>query len=407
MSGVKEENADGVVGITVVTGFLGSGKTTLVNHILTSNHGYKIAVILNEFGTDLGIEKMLVTTTHDEEDGEETPEKKAKKKNNAVVEEWVELDNGCVCCTVKGSLIQTIEKLMEKKKKKKKKKGDDDDDDDEINERSAFDYILLETTGLANPGPICGELWGDDALLEDSENAAVLDSVVCVVDAKYIETQLMENVEAQEQIAYADTIVLNKSDLVETEEEMERIKERLESINADAKLVISERSRVDLSFVLDQKSYKGNVKSRLIESKLKQQKFFAKGAKDLATLMSGSKHDETITTVCLTAKGFVDKEKFENWIEDLLWEKRNEPNGADILRCKGILNSSNSSNSDSGSIGRSKPPLVLQGVRDVYEITDGFDGLELQDDGLSRVVLIGRRLRFEELRVGFERCFSV
>ena len=133
MSGVKEENADGVVGITVVTGFLGSGKTTLVNHILTSNHGYKIAVILNEFGTDLGIEKMLVTTTHDEEDGEETPEKKAKKKKNAVVEEWVELDNGCVCCTVKGSLIQTIEKLMEKKKKKNKGDDDDDDYDDEIN----------------------------------------------------------------------------------------------------------------------------------------------------------------------------------------------------------------------------------------------------------------------------------
>ena len=172
MSGVKEENADGVVGITVVTGFLGSGKTTLVNHILTSNHGYKIAVI-QQIRDGFRHRKMLVTTTHDEEDGEETPEKK-KKKKNAVVEEWVELDNGCVCCTVKGSLIQTIEKLMEKKKKKKKGDDDDDDDDDEINERSAFDYILLETTGLANPGPICGELWVDDALLEDSENAAVL-----------------------------------------------------------------------------------------------------------------------------------------------------------------------------------------------------------------------------------------
>ena len=118
----------------------------------------------------------------------------------------------------------------------------------------------------------------------------------------------MENASSAEQIAYADTIVLNKSDLVETEEEMERIKERLESINADAKLVISERSRVDLSFRWIKKSYKGNVKSRLIESKLKQQSF-RKRCKDLATLMSGSKHDETITTVCLTAKGFVDKEK--------------------------------------------------------------------------------------------------
>jgi G3E family GTPase len=114
--------------------------------------------------------------------------------------------------------------------------------------------------------------------------------------------------------------------------------------------------------------------------------------------------------VCLTAKGIVVKEKFENWIEDLLWEKRNEPNGADVLRCKGILKSSNTSkNSNSDSRGDSKepPPLVLQGVRDVYEITDGFDGLELQEDGLSKVVLIGRRLRLDELRVGFESCFVV
>ena len=400
---MNETQKNKVVPITVLTGFLGSGKTTLVNHILHSNqtelHGLKIAVILNEFGTDLGIEKKMMlpftttTETQEQRDG------------------WVELDNGCVCCTVKGSLIQTIEKLMKMEKKKNEFVGQTGSEEvkeakeDEEEETKAFDYILLETTGLANPGPICGELWVDDALLEDNmENAAVLDSVVCVADAKNIERQLEEHVEAREQIAYADVIVLNKADLVETEEELRRIREKLESINADAKLVVSERSKVDLSQVLDQKSYKGNVKSRLIESKLKQQKFFAKGAKDLATLMSGSKHDETITTVCLTAKGFVDKEKFENWIEDLLWEKRNEPNGADILRCKGILNSSNS---DSGSIGRSKPPLVLQGVRDVYEITDGFDGLELQDDGLSRVVLIGRRLRFEELRVGFEHCFSV
>ena len=409
----RDDEENKPVGITVVTGFLGSGKTTLVNHVLTSNHGYKIAVILNEFGTDLGIEKMLVTSNDNNDNGEEGEKKEiddSNNTNNALVEEWVELDNGCVCCTVKGSLIQTIEKLMEKKKLKEKGAGA---------KTAAFDYILLETTGLANPGPICGELWVDDALLEDSENAAVLDSVVCVVDAKYIETQLAENVEAQEQIAYADTIVMNKADLVETDEEMRRIREKMESINADAKLVVSERSKVDLSLVLDQKSYKGNVKSRLMETGGggQSQKFFAKGARDLAMQINASKsssnvskHDETISTVCLTAKGIVVKEKFENWIEDLLWEKRNEPNGADVLRCKGILKSSNTSkNSNIGSRGDSKepPPLVLQGVRDVYEITDGFDGLELQEDGLSKVVLIGRRLRFDELRVGFESCFVV
>jgi len=416
----RDDDENKPVGITVVTGFLGSGKTTLVNHVLTSNHGYKIAVILNEFGTDLGIEKMLVTSNDNSDNGEEGEKKESNNNsnnnsNNALVEEWVELDNGCVCCTVKGSLIQTIEKLMEKKKLKEQEK----EGKEAGAKTAAFDYILLETTGLANPGPICGELWVDDALLEDSENAAVLDSVVCVVDAKYIETQLAENVEAQEQIAYADTIVLNKADLVETDEEMRRIREKMESINADAKVVVSERSKVDLSLVLDQKSYKGNVKSRLMETGGggQSQKFFAKGARDLAMQMNASKsssnvskHDETISTVCLTAKGIVVKEKFENWIEDLLWEKRNEPNGADVLRCKGILKNSNTSkNSNSGSRGDSKepPPLVLQGVRDVYEITDGFDGLELQEDGLSKVVLIGRRLRFDELRVGFESCFVV
>jgi len=241
------------------------------------------------------------------------------------------------------------------------------------------------------------------------ENAAVLDSVVCVADAKNIERQLEEHVEAREQIAYADVIVLNKADLVETEEELKRIREKLESINADAKLVVSERSKVDLSQVLDQKSYKGNVKSRLMKetTTTTTKRFFAKGAKDLAMRIEESskssnsnsiisKHDETITTVCLTAKGFVDKEKFENWIEDLLWEKRNEPNGADVLRCKGILKCKSKSDA---------PPLILQGVRDVYEITDGFDGLKLQEDGLSKVVLIGRRLRLDELRVGFESCF--
>jgi len=401
----KTQKKNKVVGITVLTGFLGSGKTTLVNHILHSNqtqlHGLKIAVILNEFGTDLGIEKKMMlpftttTETQEKQDG------------------WVELDNGCVCCTVKGSLIQTIEKLMKMEKKKTDfgQTRSEEDKEDEEEETKAFDYILLETTGLANPGPICGELWVDDALLEDNmENAAVLDSVVCVADAKNIERQLEENVEAREQVAYADVIVLNKADLVETEEEMKRIRETLETVNADAKLVVSERSKVDLSEVLDQKSYKGNVKSRLMkETTTTTKRFFAKGAKDLAmrieesskssnnsNSISSSKHDETIATVCLTAKGFVDKEKFENWIEDLLWEKRNEPNGADVLRCKGILKCKR---------GSDEPPLILQGVRDVYEITDGFDGLKLQEDGLSKVVLIGRRLRLDELRVGFESCF--
>ena len=129
-------------GITVVTGMLGAGKTTLVNYVLNADHGYRVAVILNEFGAELGVEKMLV---QDKPDGD------------AAVEEWVEMNNGCVCCTVKGSLIQTIDNLLERRAASGRK----------------FDFILLETTGLADPGPVAQELWVDDELLDD--DGAVLD----------------------------------------------------------------------------------------------------------------------------------------------------------------------------------------------------------------------------------------
>ena len=167
-------------GVTVVTGFLGAGKTTLVNYVLNADHGYRVAVILNDFGASLGVEKMLV---QDKPDGD-----------NAV-EEWVELNNGCVCCTVKGSLVQTIDNLLEKRAATGRK----------------FDFILLETTGLADPGPVAQELWVDDEILE--EDGAVLDAVVTLVDASNIERQLAENKEASLQIAYADTVVLNKCDI--------------------------------------------------------------------------------------------------------------------------------------------------------------------------------------------------
>ena len=140
-------------GITVVTGMLGAGKTTLVNYVLNADHGYRVAVILNEFGAELGVEKMLV---QDKPDGD------------AAVEEWVEMNNGCVCCTVKGSLIQTIDNLLERRAATGRK----------------FDFILLETTGLADPGPVAQELWVDDELLDD--DCAVLDAVVTLVDASNV-----------------------------------------------------------------------------------------------------------------------------------------------------------------------------------------------------------------------------
>ena len=209
-----------LTGITVVTGFLGAGKTTLVNHVLSADHGYRVAVILNEFGADIGVEKMLVT---DNPNGE-----------TVVDEDWVEMNNGCVCCTVKGSLIQTIDGLLERR----------------AASGSRFDFILLETTGLADPGPVAQELWVDDELLE--EDSAVLDAVVTLVDASNVARQLRETKEASLQIAFADTLVLNKTDLVASEPELEAIEESLRVINAEARIVRAERSAVDLGLILNQ-----------------------------------------------------------------------------------------------------------------------------------------------------------
>ena len=199
-------------GITVVTGMLGAGKTTLVNYVLNADHGYRVAVILNEFGAELGVEKMLV---QDKPDGD------------AAVEEWVEMNNGCVCCTVKGSLIQTIDNLLERRAATGRK----------------FDFILLETTGLADPGPVAQELWVDDELLDD--DCAILDAVVTLVDASNVHRQLRENKETALQIAFADTLVLNKTDLV-SGADLEEVEHTLAGINADARVVRATRSVVDL-----------------------------------------------------------------------------------------------------------------------------------------------------------------
>ncbi|XP_073314435.1 uncharacterized protein [Primulina huaijiensis] len=159
------------VGVTVITGYLGAGKSTLVNHILNGKHGKRIAVILNEFGEEIGVERAMIN------EGE----------GGALVEEWVELANGCICCTVKHSLVQALEQLVQRKER--------------------LDHILLETTGLANPAPLASVLWLDDQL----ESAVRLDSIVTVVDAKNLRYQLKLNKEsssfpeAYHQIAFART----------------------------------------------------------------------------------------------------------------------------------------------------------------------------------------------------------
>ncbi len=192
------------VPVTILTGFLGSGKTTLLNRILTEEHGKRIAVIENEFG-EVGIDQALVINAD---------------------EEVFEMSNGCICCTVRGDLIRVLNNLNKR--------------------RDKFDYVLVETTGLADPGPVAQTFFMDEELR--SEYA--LDGIVTLVDAAHIEQQLGRSDESTEQIAFADVLVLNKTDLV-NDESLDSLEARLRGMNRMARVVRSERANVPVGTVLD------------------------------------------------------------------------------------------------------------------------------------------------------------
>jgi G3E family GTPase len=201
--------------VTIVTGFLGSGKTTLLNHILTARHGKRIAVIENEFGDEIGVESLIA------KDG----------AGGEWFEEFFELGNGCICCSVKDDLINTLERLLER--------------------RDRFDYILVETTGMANPGPLASMFWVDDAL----ESQLRLDGIVTLVDCKHVHRHIYDDSdpeacnETQLQIAYADRILLNKTDLVSAAERDATIR-MIRHINSVATITPTVRSHVDVNAIL-------------------------------------------------------------------------------------------------------------------------------------------------------------
>ena len=190
--------------VTILTGFLGSGKTTLLNRILTEQHGKRIAVIENEFG-EIGIDQALVINAE---------------------EEVFEMNNGCICCTVRGDLIRILGNLMKR--------------------RDKFDHILVETTGMADPGPVAQTFFVDD----DMRALFALDGIVTLVDAKHVQLHLEDSSECKEQIAFADVLVLNKSDLVEPQE-LDALERRVRGMNAMAKVLRATRADVAMSDVLD------------------------------------------------------------------------------------------------------------------------------------------------------------
>ncbi|KAJ9054243.1 COBW domain-containing protein 1 [Entomophthora muscae] len=330
--------------ITIVTGYLGSGKTTLLNYILTAEHGKKVAVILNEFGESSGIEKKALSTANSE---------------GVQFEEWLELKNGCLCCSVKDSGVKAIENLLTKK------------------DSAQFDYILLETTGLADPGPIISMFWMDDAL----ESLIGLDGVVTLVDAKFglknltggSEGKLNESVK---QIAVADRILINKVDLASAEE-VAQLEKLVYSINSTAKVLLTERSKVDLSHIFDLEAYKSPRLS------------LAQTTQDPSHL------DNIVSTITLPLPEDVCIRLLEKWLQALLWEHIipfedvTEAPEVSVIRLKGII--------------QTKTGLkMIQGVQELYEITD-LPPLSQEDQDASRLVLIGSYLPKERLQQSLDK----
>lgn len=333
--------------VTVLTGYLGAGKTTLLNRILSENHGKKYAVIVNEFG-EIGIDNDLIIGAD---------------------EEVFEMNNGCVCCTVRGDLVRILEGLMKRKGK--------------------FDAIIVETTGLADPAPVAQTFFVD----EDVQKHARLDAVVTVADAKWLSDRLKDAPEAKNQIAFADVIVLNKTDLV-SKAELAEVEARIRAINPYAKLHRTERCQVAIADVLERGAFDLD---RILEI---EPEFLDAGDghdhhdhdhhhHDHGHSHGGLKHyhDEDMQSLSLKSSKPLDPEKFMPWLQQLVASE-----GQKILRSKGIL-------SFSGDEDR----YVFQGV---HMMLEGEHQRKWKPDEKreSRLVFIGRELPEQLIRDGFEHC---
>ncbi len=325
--------------VTVLTGYLGSGKTTLLNRILSESHGKRYAVIVNEFG-EIGIDNDLIVESD---------------------EEIYEMNNGCVCCTVRGDLIRVVEGLMRRP--------------------GRFDAIVVETTGLADPAPVAQTFFMDD----DVRSKTKLDAVVALVDAKHLPLRLKDSKEAEDQIAFADVVVLNKTDLV-TPEELAAVEATVRAINPAAKIHRTERSGVELAEVLDRGAFD-------LSRALDNDPHFLEAHDDHHDHDGHDHHDHAsaihdvgVKSVSLRG-GEMDPKKFFPWIE-----KITQMEGPNILRLKGII-----------AFKDDPDRYVIQGVHMIIE----GDHQRPWKDGEkheSRLVFIGRDLDAERLRKSFEAC---
>jgi G3E family GTPase len=310
----------------VITGYLGSGKTTLLNRILSETHGKRYAVIVNEFG-EVGIDNDLIVNAE---------------------EEIFEMNNGCICCTVRGDLIRILGGLMRRKNR--------------------MDGIIVETTGLADPAPVAQTFFVD----EDVRRQTKLDAIVTVADAKHLLGEIDRAPEAQEQLGFADIVLLNKTDLV-TADDLALVEARIRRINPYAGIHRTERCGVDLGKVLGRDAFN-------LERVLEIEPGFLTEAHD-------HEHDEDIGSLCLTADRPLDPNRFIPWIQ-----KVTQDIGADILRMKGII-----------AMKDDDQRFVIQGVHMLIEGAPQRPW-KFNEKRDSRLVFIGRALPKGRLKQEFESC---
>jgi G3E family GTPase len=315
-----------LIPVTVLTGFLGAGKTTLLNRILTQQHGRRLAVIINEFG-EIGIDHQLVVATEDE---------------------IVEMNNGCICCTVRGDLIQAIDRILERE--------------------DAVDHIVIETTGLADPAPIIQSFFLDDQL----RRTVRLDAIVTVVDTRHILLH-WEGEEAREQIAFADVLLLNKIDLA-SEPELEQLTQRIRRLNPLARIVRTQGCELPIEQVLGLRAFD---LSRAL------------GVDPLLLDDVAHEHDASVGSVCLRREGVIDDSRLSRWLMRLGQER-----GSDLYRIKGILN-----------VNDERRRFVVHGV---HMLLDGRPGLPWKpnETRTNQLVFIGKSLDRGALQRSFDACFK-
>lgn len=331
---MSELDNDSRIPVTVLTGFLGAGKTTLLNYILTANHGQKIAVIVNEFG-EVGIDNQLVVGAD---------------------EEIFEMNNGCICCTVRGDLIRILGNLADARIGKGDRKID-------------FDRVLIETTGLADPAPVAQTFFVDEEMAKYFK----LDAIVTVVDAKHAGQHLDEGHEAQEQVAFADVLLLNKTDLV-SEDELQKLEQRLRSMNSAAKLYRTHQSQIDIQHIL-------GIGAFDLEKKLEIDPGFLEE--------EDHDHDDDVTSVFFRETRPLELHKVERFINQWLVE-----HGVDTFRYKGVLN-----------IKGVKKRVVFQGIHMLFSSYPDRDW-KAGEVPTSEFVVIGRNLDEAWFRQQFADCVA-